>query len=237
MVHKFRKWLGISRWQPSWRGELEDALHKTQSLTHVQMAVVVAKDSDSYSEILFLLTLLGLAMGSTLSFFARGLFVDSIDLLALPLLGFSAGVLVYQFRALYLRKLAPKAVRERVANKAKAFFFDYLGATDSSLFLLYISEVENEAYFVALPQVLKKLGDQEKLIQAALHRLILNYNSEDPIPAIKKALEELSEILSVQKNEVATSALAEVPKALLFMPTDSATAFPTVMLKGTKDIN
>lgn len=236
MIKQIKKWLGISRWQPHWRGELEKALQQTQSATNVQMAVVVAKDSDSYSELLFLLTLMGLGIGSMCSFAARDLFESSLDLLALPLLGFSSGVLLYQFRALYVRKLAPKAVRERVSNKAKAFFFDYLSTTEAPLFLLYVSEVENEAYFVAMPQMLRSLGDHERLIQSALHRLIVNYDSSDPIPALKMALSEISTILANLFTQP-ESATQDAPKALVFMPTDSPTAFPTVMLKGTKDIN
>lgn len=235
-MNRLKKWLGISQWQPHWRGELEQALQTTQATNNIQMAVVVAKDSDSYSELLFLLTLMGLGLGSLFSFLARHLFESPMDLLALPLLGFSSGVLLYQFRALYVRKIAPKAVRDRVANKAKAFFFDYLSTTDVPLFLLYISEIENEAYFVAMPQLLKNLGDHERFIQSALHRLIVNYNTQDPIPAIKIALHEISELLATifKQNQDSTPSH---PKALVFMPTDSPTSFPSVMLKGTKDIN
>ncbi len=225
---------------PHWRGELEVALQQSQTSNRVQLAVVVAKDSDSYSELLFLLTLLGLGIGSIASFFAQNLFETPLDMLAMPLLGFSSGVLVYQFRALYVQKLAPKAVRDRVSNKAKAFFYDYLSATKVPLFLLYISEVENEAYFVGLPHLLKELGAQDKSIQSALHRLIVNYNPNDPIPPIKAALQEISLILSQlfeNDNDDDLALNHETPKALVFMPSDSHSTLPTVMLKGTKDIN
>jgi hypothetical protein len=241
VINRIKRWLGISHWQPHWRGELEEALQQNQHSTKVQMAVVVAKDSDSYSELLFLLTLLGLSIGSIAAFAARSLFETSLDILALPLLGFSSGVLVYQFRALYVQKLAPKAVRDRVANKAKAFFYDYLSATNSPLFLLYISEVEGEAYFVGLPHLLKELGDRDKEVQSALHRLIVNYSPNNPIPPIKIALLELSTILSKTYDPLFLSEELklnhETPKALVFMPSDSPNALPTVMLKGNKDIN
>jgi len=238
VIKTLKRWLGISHWKPHWRGELEEALHQTQTSNRIQMAVVVAKDSDSYSELLFLFTLLGLGIGSLVSFAAQDLFENRIDLLSLPLLGFASGVLMYQFRALYVRKLAPKAVRDRVANKAKAFFYDYLSATKAPLFLLYISEVENEAYFVGLPHLLRELGEKDRQIHSALHRLVLNYNSNDPIPPIKAALHEIAGILNgLFGNEGMGELSHETPKAMLFMPSDTPTALPTVMLKGTKDIN
>lgn len=236
VIKRLKKWLGMSHWLPHWRGELESALQENQSNTRIQMAVVVAKDSDSYSELLFLLTLLGLGIGSAASFYARELFESPIDLLAMPLLGFSSGVLVYQFRALYVHKLAPKAVRERVSNKAKAFYFDYLSSTESPLFLLYISEIENEAYFVSIPQMLRHLGEAEPQVQSALHRLIVNYDTSDPIPAIKIAMREITEILA-QHLGIEVPDVVPSPKSLVFMPTDSRTSFPSVMLKGNKDIN
>ncbi|HVJ63869.1 MAG TPA: hypothetical protein VM901_01300 [Bdellovibrionota bacterium] len=240
MVKKLKRWLGISHWLPHWRGELEEALQQTQTSNRVQLAVVVAKESDSYSEILFLLTLLGLGIGSLASYLAQGLFESNLDMLSMPLLGFASGVLVYQFRSLYVQKLATKAVRDRVANKAKAFFYDYLSATNGPLFLLYISEVENEAYFVGMPQLLRELGEHEKDIQSALHRLVVNYNPNDPIPPIKVALKEIAQILSdtfTGDNLGSMELSHETPRALVFMPSDSASTLPTVVLKGTKDIN
>jgi len=235
MITKIKRVLGLVKWKDSWRKDLERSVEELQSKTKIRVAVIVARESDTYSELLFLVSFLGLSLGILISLILSNSFDPQLDILAFPVLGFSAGVMTYQFRSLYISKLAPKAIKNRISLKAKSFFFDYSYKSNIPLCLIYISEMEKQSYFLALPETFTKLGLAEKEILSSLSRLILNYKLEDPIPAIAACIYELEKVLSIAFPPTKNS--KEALKAYLQMPSDSPIELPTVILKGNSDIN
>jgi hypothetical protein len=230
--------LGTTTWKKQWQEELSTSLKEAQSGIPLNLVVIIARESDLYSEVLFILSFLGLSLGSILSFTLRqsGLQVD--ELLMLPLIGFSLGATLYAFRKLFITRIAPRAVRERVSERAKGQFFDHLQTMKQRLSLIYISEIEKEAFMFSSPDISQKIPANE--IQKILSRLVINYSMGKPLETLRPALLEMGQLLRVAfQNERQTPLITKPTEPIFIRASDrkNTNEMKVHVLKGSKDIN
>ena len=235
------KWLhrlfGTTPWEKRWQDELSIALKEAQSELPINMVVIVARESDLYAEILFILSFLGLSLASAAAYLLRGSAMEITDLLALPLMGFSLGATAYAFRRYFISKIAPKAIRDRVAQRAKAQFFDHWQHLKGHLALVFFSELEQEALFFSSPEITSHIPGVE--VQAALSELLRNYSPQNPMPSLRLCLTKLGGILKMSLVSIERGRQSgREPQAIFIGASDSAAPKLRVpILKGTKDIN
>ena len=238
MGNLFKKIFGLTPWKPEWQEELTRALHEAQKGLAVNMVVIIARESDIYAEILFIFGFLGLGIGSLLAWALESTVKNVDDLLILPLAGFAVGATLYTFRRFYITKLAPRAVRERVAQKAKSQFFDHHQHLKSRLALIYFSELEREALFCASPEIMQELPAND--IKDALTGLLKSYNAKDPLVALKPCLQSLGNSIrrTLKANTDDASAMPRTPNPVFIGASDRpAPKLQIPLLKGNKDVN
>jgi len=234
----FQRLFGITPWKQEWQKELSETLQKAQRGLNANMVVVVARESDIYSEVLFILSFLGLTLGAITSYFLQDILGNFEEALLIPLAGFSAGATIYSFRRYFLNRLAPRAVKERVMQKAKSQFYDHYSHLQQRLALIYISEIEKEALFLCSPDLEKIIPKNE--IQKLLSQMLHGYKFASPLESLKPGLEKIGDSLRASGLGVplmTTSPL--IPKGQLYITaSDRQPAFPEApIIKGNKDIN
>ena len=238
------KWLqkifGVAPWKKQWQKELTDVLQEAQRGLNANMVVIVARESDIYSEVLFIFSFLGLSIGALLAYFSHHFLHTFEEALLLPLAGFSAGATCYTFRRYFVNRIAPRAVKDRVTQKAKAQFFDHYAHLQQRLALIYISEIEREALFLASPDIEDKIPREE--IQRVLNKLVTEYRITDPLKSLKPSLEKIGE--SMRTSALGLQSLSQkplqAPNPLFIGASDRSPSanMPAVpVLKGNKDIN
>ena len=227
-----RRILGASAWRPDWQAELSETLNRAQKGLGVSMVVVIARESDLYAEVLYLLSFVGLAIGTSVAFFMQDSFQTVSDALAAPLLGFSVGSTLFAFRRFFINRIAPRAIRDRVANRAKSIFHDHEQHVNGKLALLYFSEMESEALFLSSQELVEQMPTQA--VQAILSQLAIKYRSNKPMEELRPALLELG-------NALRRSFASDEPPMMLapiyVAGADRPISFRIPILKGSKDIN
>ncbi len=230
-----RRLLGVHPWKKQWQEDLTQALHEAQARLKTSLVVIVARESDLYSELLFILSFLGMSLGTGLSLWLEPEAALWRDLLLLPMMGFAAGTTLYAFRRLYLHRLAPKAIRDRVGVRAKAQFFDHRMNNQGSLGLLYLSEVESEALFLADPDILEALPREK--VQQILNQLVREYDSKSPLKSLRPALLALGEALRTHAPFLMGESTQRLAPVYLSVTDAKPNDLSVPILKGTRDIN
>ena len=227
----FEKILGVTPWKKEWQDELSTTLSHAQRGLGVNMVVVIARESDLYAEVLFLLSFAGLVVGAATAHFCRD-FVEGSDLVMFPILGFALGSTLFAFRRFFINRLAPRAIRDRVSGRAKALFFDHYQHLKGRLALLYFSELECEALFLASPELSESTPGKE--IQRALSLLIMDYKHKNPMASLGPAITALGELLRAHYG----SGDAEGNREPIYVgASDRLLPFQVPILKGSKDLN
>lgn len=227
--------LGIQPWKKDWQDDLTRTLSDTQKGLGVSMVVVIARESDLYAELLYLLSFGGLIVGVGVASWMRARWGVSPDHAILPLLGFALGSTLFAFRRFFLNRVAPRAIRERVSGRAKALFYDHYQQLKGRLVLLYLSEMEREALFVTSPDLTDKTPAKE--IRRALSELISHYSQKNPMESLRPALLSLGELLRAHYGSAEGDAPVQVHPVYLGA-SDRASQAPVVpILKGSKEIN
>lgn len=223
----------VNRWKLGWQDALSKVLQEAQSNIDASMIVVVAKESDLYSEVLFLLCFAGLSLGTFVGFVVEHQVTQPSDMMFFPLAGFALGALAFNFRGYFLRRVAPKAVRERVAFRAKSVFFDHTQNREGPMILLYLSELEREVLFLTSPEILQQVSDHS--VQRTLSTLAQRYDCKNPLASLEPAIRDLGQQLNITLGKNSTKAN---PMSVFIGPTDMKTnPMPVRILKGSKDIN
>lgn len=233
-----KKFLGQSTWKKEWQAELSSTLQEAQRGLNVHMVVAIALESDFYAEVLFILSFLGLSIGGALALLLRDSISSPTDLMLFPVMGFAIGASLFQFRHFYLHQFAPRAVRERVALKAKGLFYDHSQNLKGRLAVLYFSELEREVLFVTSPDLLNEVPQKD--LQVTLTTLIQSYQRKNPLAALRPALLRLGELLksSLGAAEDTTFVPDALAKPLYLGASDQGlTHLKVPILKGSKDIN
>lgn len=229
----FQKLLGATPWKKEWQEALTHALEQAQKGLGVSMIVVIARESDLYAEALFLLSFLGLAIGSGLAHLGLNHWVSK-DLISLPVLGFALGSTLFAFRRFFINKIAPRAIRDRVAGRAKSLFFDHDQHLKGKLALLYFSELEKEALFLSSPELADKTPAKE--VQEILSRLITRYDAKSPMASLGPAIAELGDVLRIHYDSEHDTPII-VGSPLYVGASDRPLPFQVPILKGSKDVN
>ncbi len=228
--------LGIQPWKKEWQADLTRTLSDTQKGLGVSMVVVIARESDLYAELLYLLSFLGLAVGVGAASWLRSHSGVSADQAALPLLGFALGSTLFAFRRFFLNRVAPRAIRERVSGRAKALFYDHYQQLKGRLVLLYLSEMEREALFVTSPDLTEKTPAKE--IRRILSELIASYSQKNPMQTLRPTLLTLGELLRVHYGAAADGGSPVLVHPVYLGASDRVMQADVVpILKGSKDIN
>jgi len=230
--------LGVNPWSAEWQNKLREEVETAQQGLAVNMVVVVTKESDIYAEILFILTFLGMSFGSLLAFFLRSSQFPFEDLLALPLAGFALGASLFTIRKFFLHKIATKAVKERVANRAKALFFDHQSHMEGSLVLTYFSELEREVLFLTSPEITSKIPQKE--IASHLEELLKSYDVKDPLKSLGPCLSKLGQSLRDHlPKEARSKSFSSRATSQYFLGASDRRSLPlqAPLIKGNKDIN
>jgi hypothetical protein len=229
-------WLSGTRiWKPEWQEALSETLKKAQENLSLNLVVVVAKESDLYTEILYFLSFLGLVVGTLLAFWVQHSgFVGLPDPLVFPILGYTAGSLAHVARGFFLKRSFVRLARLKVYVKAQGYFVDYKNRLPGRVALLYFSETEQVASFISDPDVMEKLPHED--LESLLGRLERNYVARDPIHALEPALENLSILLKSYAPELDASPKRAVTPPLYVGASDMQKRMIPV-LRGNKDIN
>jgi uncharacterized membrane protein len=230
--------MGVNPWSTDWQNKLREEVEAAQQGLQVNMVVVVTKESDIYAEILFILTFMGMSIGSLLAFFLRHSPLRFEDLLAFPLAGFALGASLFTLRKFFLHKIANKAVKERVASRAKALFFDHQSHMEGSLVLTYFSELEREVFFLTSPEITSQVPQKE--IALHLAELLKNYDSKDPLKSLGPCLKKLGQSLRDHlPKEARSKAFSSRATSQYFLGASDRRSLPlqAPLIKGNKDIN
>ncbi|MEO5667073.1 MAG: hypothetical protein ABIR96_03350 [Bdellovibrionota bacterium] len=235
-MKNFLAWLSGTRiWKSQWQSSLSDALKKAQDNLSLNLVVVVARESDLYTEILYFLSFLGLLVGTVFAFYVRSVGDPNLpDPLVFPLLGYTAGSLAHVARRYFLKHWFQRLARIKVYVKAQGYFVDYTHRLPGRVALLYLSETEQVAALITNPDVQEKLphGDLEEL----LGRLERNYRAKDPLHALEPALENLSILLKSYAPELDSSPKRSVTPPIYVGASDYQRRMIPV-LRSNKDIN
>jgi len=236
MKKSIRRFLGQNPWKKEWQDGLSNTLEETQQGVNANMVVAIAVESDFYAEVLFILSFVGLALGTIAGFLCRGVIDNPNDLILFPATGFAIGASCFQFRHFYLHRFAPKALRERVAARAKAMFFDHSHNMKGRVVLLYFSELEREVLLVSDPEMLKEIPSED--LRKHLSKLIRDYSANNPLISLRPCLIELGNLLRIylgpsKEGEM----LTEIRVPIYLGATDKTDYLKVPILKGSKDIN
>ena len=245
-MKKTVKWLkrlaGAPAWKPEWQDQLNEALKDAQRGLGLHMVVVIARESDYYGELLYLLSVFGLGVGVLLAYLLEGhLGLETWDLIALPVGGFALGSLLFGARGYFLNRFAPKAVRERAAARAKTQYFDHEQHFGGPLVLLYFSELEREALLLSTPENMEVFQATPE-IPRVLSKLVRHYNRREPTLSMGPCLRELGEAMrlkfATREGEAAPTGRNRSAGQVYVQASDQASpALRVPILKGSKDIN
>lgn len=235
MKNFIEKILGMTPWKPEWKDELSETLKEAQTGLSVNMIVVIARESDLYAEVLFLLSFLGLSLGSVGAYVFKHFYGLQEELIVLPLLGFALGSTLFGFRRFFINKMAPRAIRDRVAARAKTHFHNHLTNLKERVTLLYFSEMEREAIFLTSPDLVEKTPRTD--VQKNLSQLVQQYDPGAPMVALRKALLSLAEALRVHFGPLSEQKTGVVHSFVFGASDQQPDAMNVPILKGNKDIN
>jgi hypothetical protein len=232
----FFKWLkGHRTWKPEWQDSLADSLKAAQENLSLNVVVVVARESDLYTEILYFVSFLGLAVGTSAAFLVRAYdFPHAPDPLVFPVLGYTVGSLFHVGRRFFLKRWFVRLARAKVHSKAYSYFIEYSEKLQGKLSLLYISETESQAVFVCSPEIEEKLPKDD--ISKTLLRLEKTYKPNDPLKSLSPALENLSILLKSYAPELDASPRKNFSPPLFVGASDQPVKLVPI-LKGNKDMN
>ncbi len=224
-------------WNPKWQQELGDTLEEAQQGLPVNLVVVITKESDFYGELLFLLSFLGMLLGTLLCYLMKDWIQDPREFVIFPVFGFSAGATIFSLRDYYIRKVAPRAIKNKVTARAKSFFYDYQQKMPQQLALIFISEVEKQAMVLSSPDV------SDRIPQGALKKILdeftQQYSERNPLKTLRPCLLKIGDLIRKQYGD--TTTLTPQSKGLapiVVGASDQSTRTPRVIvLKGYKDIN
>jgi len=235
-MKRFLAWLSGTRiWKTEWQNALSDSLKEAQDNLSLNLVVVVARESDLYTEILYFLSFLGLGVGTLIAFWVRAVGDPTLpDPLVFPLLGYTTGSLAHIARRFFLKRWFARLARIKVEVKAQGYFVDYTHRLPGRVALLYFSETEQIASFVTNADVQDKLPHDD--LEQLLGRLERNYIAKNPIVALKPALENLSILLKSYAPELDASPKRAVTPPIYVGATDYQRRMIPV-LRGNKDIN
>ncbi|NCN41736.1 hypothetical protein GW916_10875 [bacterium] len=240
MINRILGWvhstiLQKKTWKKEWQDELAKALETAQAPLSLNFVVVIAAESDLYTEILYFVSFLGLLIGTALGFAVRSFGgAEWPDPLFFPLLGYTSGSLLHIFRKQFLRKTFSTLAEKKVHSKAQSYFVDYSNQIHGSVAMLYLSETERLAVFLASPGIDDKLPKKE--ILQALMRLESNYTKKAPLESLLPAIENITILLRSHIPELDPTVAKAATPPLFVGPSDQAKHFVPV-LKGNKDIN
>ena len=235
--------LGTTPWKTEWRDELSKSLQEAQKNVRANMVVIIARESDIYTELLFVFSFLGLSIGALVAWALRNYFTRAEDLLIIPLALYSLGTSIYALRRFYISRLIPSAVKHRVNEKAKAHFFESHVVLKNHLALLYVSEIEREAILLCSPDIQELVP--KDAIHHALVKMVAHYSLTNPLVAIKPGLIEIAEILKTALNAQlsekphSTEAAGGKGRGVIFVSASDRAPKPLAVpvLKGNKDVN
>ena len=226
---------GTRIWKNEWQDALSEALKKAQDHLSLNLVVVVAKESDLYTEILYFLSFLGLIVGTLFAFWLQSHPNTTLpDPLVFPILGYTAGSLAHVARRFFLKRSFARLARIKVSIKAQSYFVDYMNRLPGRVALLYFSETEQVAAFITDPELQEKLPHDD--LEILLGRLERNYVSKNPIIALEPALENLSIMLKSYAPELDASPKRSVTPPIYVGASDIQNRVVPV-LRGNKDIN
>jgi xanthosine utilization system XapX-like protein len=238
---KFRKWkdlLSPPLWKDEWKEELSVALKETQKGLKANFIAVIIRESDLYGELLFLLSFAGLSVGLVVAYFLETEVARPLDLLLFPILGFCVGTSIFHFKKYFLKRIAAKAVRQRVAQKAKSLFYDHQNNHKGPVFFLFFSELEKEAVYLASRDVWNELPHEK--LRERLQKFSRSYEARAPLKGFKPLLEDLGSLLKLSLNAIPINEMipenSEAPVYFISSGTKED-PFPVAVLKGNKDIN
>ncbi len=240
MINRLFLWLSSylgprKTWKKEWQNQLAKTLEKAQAPLGLNFVVVIARESDLYTEILYFVSFVGLLVGTALGFVARYFGgQDWPDPLFFPLLGYTSGSLLHLGRKFFLRRAFTSLAQKKVTSRAQSYFFDYSNQIQDRVAMLYFSEAERIATFLTSPSIEDKVPKKE-ILQTLLH-LEARYSEKTPLASLVPTLENISILLQSHIPELGsnTSKLATPP--LFVGPSDHARNFVPV-LKGSKDVN
>ena len=235
-MKRFLDWLSGTRiWKAEWQDALSESLKEAQDNLSLNLVVVVARESDLYTEILYFLSFLGLGVGTLFAFYVRSLTGSELpDPLVFPLLGYTSGSLAHVGRRYFLKHGFARLARLKVYVKAQSYFVDYTHRLPGRVALLYFSETEQVAAFITNPDVQDKLPQDD--LELLLGRLERNYVAKTPLTALKPALENLSILLKSYAPELDASPKRSVTPPIYVGASDFQRRMIPV-LRGNKDIN
>jgi uncharacterized membrane protein len=225
-------------WSTDWQNQLSEAVQNSQTGLAINMVVIVTRESDIYTELLYVLSFLGMSIGALVGYFLPEMGLSNVELLAFPLAGFALGSTIFTFRKHYIHKIASRAVRERVASRAKAHFFDHHAQMEGSLALLFFSEMEREVLFLASPEISNSLPQFE--VQGHLEELLKNYEPSNPMAALAPCLKKIGGTLRAYvPEESKTKGMARVVTSRYFVGASDRPSQPlnVPIIKGNKEIN
>lgn len=222
-------------WKNEWQEELSAKLKLAQDELKLNIVVVVAKESDLYTEILYFLSFLGLGVGTLLAFWVRTLPPHELlpDPLIFPVLGYTVGSIFHVGRRFILKRWFVSLARSKVYSKADAYFMEYLHKLQGKVALLYFSETESLAALVSNPEIQEKLPRAD--ITKILKRLELSYDPKNPLVALSPTLENISIILKSYAPELDSAPKSFAPPLYVGATDKKLVIIP--ILKGNKDIN
>ncbi len=237
MLIFWRKLLGAETWKQEWQDELSRVLNEAQAGLSINMVVIIAKESDLYAELLFILSFLGLSIGTLIAVLFNNVLTDYRDLVLVPVLGFAFGTTLYAFRRFFISKFAPRAVRDRVAQRAKSQFFDHMQHLRSRLCLVYFSEFEREALFLASPEIIHDIPSDR--VQGLLSQLVQKYDERLPMKSIGPCVLGLGKLVgdAIKLQTPYAQAAAQKTRPVFIGASDSPSSLKVPILKGSKDIN
>jgi hypothetical protein len=199
---------------------------------------VIIKESDLYSEILFLLCFVCLSLGLVAALFFERSVERPLDLLIFPTLGFCVGSTLFHYKSIYLKKIASKAVRLRVNQKAKAIFYDHQKNHKGPLLFFFFSELEKEALLLSSVEFDSILP--QDIIKERLKSFANSYSKKNPLKSFVPMLHDLSHILKMAlANSTITSMHEQGTSAPLYFISsgNKEDPMPIAVLKGNKDVN
>lgn len=226
---------GKKIWKKELQDQLAEKLEAAQKELSVNFVVVIARESDLYTEILYFVSFIGLIIGTALGFAVRFWGDENWpDPLFFPLLGYTSGSLLHIARKSFLRKAFHSLANKKVLQKSQSYFVEYSNQIPGNVAMLYFSEVERLAVFLTSPLIEDKLPQKE--IQLTLNKLELAYSEKTPLEGLDPAIENISILLRSHIPELDESPEKIAMPPIFVGPSDQARRYVPV-LKGNKDIN
>ncbi len=222
-------------WKKEWQERLSHLLESATQRLRINLVFVVAEESDPYSELLFLFSFIGVAMGSLAGLIFKVFQIDpGVDLYVFPLLGFTAFGMLHLKKSRWLRGRFQSLAEKRVALKARSYFYDYQ-SSQTPVLLIYLSESEQLVEILKSPDLNTDLTDEKRA--ALIAGFLSTFEKNNPLPAVEKLLDQIIGILSPVVKELHVSEGETGFSPPVFVPASDFDIRVVPILKGNKDIN